>query len=88
MFPILCALVLDVPAAAECLLNFQGVSPNVLLAFEPWDHIDHMGVECHQPGYGSGPVNQPTAVYFVIWDDLYTGPVRKCTGVSGPGAKA
>ena len=46
MFQILCALVLDVPAAAECLTNFQGASPNVLLAFEPWGRVDHMGVEC------------------------------------------
>ena len=42
MFQILCALVLDVPDAAECLMNLQGVSPNVLLAFEPWGY--HMGV--------------------------------------------
>ena len=35
MFQILCALVLDVPAAAECLTNFHGVLPDVLLAFEP-----------------------------------------------------
>ena len=46
MFQILSALVLDVPAAAECLTNIRGVSPNVLLAFEPWSHIDHVGGEC------------------------------------------
>ena len=46
MFQILCALVLYVPAAAECLTNFHGVSPDVLLAFKPWGHIDHTGVEC------------------------------------------
>ena len=46
MFQILCAFVLDVPAAAECLTNFHGVSLDVLLAFEPWGHVDHMGIEC------------------------------------------
>ena len=46
MFQILCALVLDVPDAAECLTNFNGVSHDVLLDFEPWGHVDHMGVEC------------------------------------------
>ena len=35
MFQILCAFVLDVLAAAECLL-----------AFEPWGHVDHTGVAC------------------------------------------
>ena len=46
MFQILCALVLDVLAAAECLTNFHGVLPDVLLAFEPWGHVDDAGVEC------------------------------------------
>ena len=43
MFQILCALVLDVPDAAECLTNFNGVSHDVLLDFEPWGHVDHYG---------------------------------------------
>ena len=47
MFQALCALVLDVPAAAVCLAKFQGVSPNVVLPpsvlpFEPWG----LGVDC------------------------------------------
>ena len=46
MFQIVCALVLDVRSAAECLTNFHGVLPDVLLAFEPWGHVDHMGIEC------------------------------------------
>ena len=46
MFQILCAFVLDVLAAAECLTYFHGVSPDVLLAFEPWGHVDHTGVAC------------------------------------------
>ena len=31
-FQIVCALALDVPAAAECVMDFHGISPNVLLA--------------------------------------------------------
>ena len=46
MFQILSALVLDVPAAEKCLTNICGVSPNVLLAFEPWGHVDHASGEC------------------------------------------
>ena len=47
MFQILCTLVLDVPASAECLtFFFHVVSPDVLLAFEPWVHVDHAGVAC------------------------------------------
>ena len=46
MFQVLSALVLDVPAAAWYLTNIRGVSPNVLLAFEPWGHVDHVGGEC------------------------------------------
>ena len=40
-FQILFALVLDVPAAAECLTNVHGVSLDVLLAFKPWGYVDH-----------------------------------------------
>ena len=46
MFEILSALVLDVLTAAERLTNIRGISPNVLLAFEPWGHVDHAGGEC------------------------------------------
>ena len=46
MFQIVCALVLDVPAPAECFTNVHGVSPNVLLSCEPWGHINHSGSEC------------------------------------------
>ena len=45
MFQILCALVLDVPAVADCLTNCHGVSPDVLLAVEPWGHVYHTGIE-------------------------------------------
>ena len=46
MFQILCTLVLDAPTSAEWLTDFHGVSPEVLLAFEPWVHVDHAGVAC------------------------------------------
>ena len=46
MFQILSALVLDVPVVAECLTSIRGVSPNVLLSFDPWEHADHTGGEC------------------------------------------
>ena len=46
MFQIVSALVLDVPEAAACQDKFRGVPPNILLAFEPWGHIDHAGSEC------------------------------------------
>ena len=46
MFQILSALVLDVPDAADCLSSVYGISPDVILAFEPWGHSDHTGTEC------------------------------------------
>ena len=46
MFQSMCAFALDVPAAAECVTDLQGVSPDVLLAHEPWGHVDHAGVAC------------------------------------------
>ena len=46
MFQIMCALILDVPATAECVMDFHGVSPDVFLAFKQWDHVDHTGVVC------------------------------------------
>ena len=46
MFQIVSALVLDVPEAAACLEKMLGVPPNVLLALEPWEHINHAGSEC------------------------------------------
>ena len=61
MFQIVCALVLDVPAAAECLMNFKGISPNVLLAFEPWGHVDHTGVECRCRS------SDQTGAYVHVW---------------------
>ena len=39
-------LVLDVPKTTTCLKTIRGVPPNVLLACEPWGHIDHAGSEC------------------------------------------
>ena len=47
MFQIVSVLVLDVRDAAVSLDEFQGVSPNVLLACEPWGNLDHTGVDCH-----------------------------------------
>ena len=46
MFQILCTLVLDMPATAECLTNVLGISPDVLLTFEPWGHTYHTGLDC------------------------------------------
>ena len=46
MFQILSALLLDVPMAAKCLTNIRGVSPNVLLSFDPRGHVDQTGGEC------------------------------------------
>ena len=48
MFQFVCALALDVPAAAESVTDFHGVSPDVLLAYEPWGHVSW----CLR-GYGS-----------------------------------
>ena len=47
MFQIVSALVLDVRDAAVFQGECQGVSPNVLLACEPWKHLDHTGADCH-----------------------------------------
>ena len=46
MFQSMCAFALDVPAAAECVADLHGVSPDVLLAHESWGHVDHAGVAC------------------------------------------
>ena len=46
MFQIMCAFARDVPAAATCITDFHGVSPDVLLAYEPWGHVDHASVAC------------------------------------------
>ena len=46
MFQIMWAFALDLPAAAECITDFHRVSPDVLLAYEPWGHVDHVGVAC------------------------------------------
>ena len=61
------ALVLDVPAAAECLTDFCGVSPDVFLAFKPWGHVDHVGVEygCRssdQIGAYAHALDHPTSI--------------------------
>ena len=50
MFQIMCAFALDVPAAAECATVFHGVSPDVLLAHEPWGHVDYAGAACDRTG--------------------------------------
>ena len=47
MFQIVSTLVLEVQAAAECLVKIRGIPPNVLLPVEPWGHIDHSGRDCH-----------------------------------------
>ena len=47
MFQIVSALVQDVRDAAVYLDEFQGVSPNVLLACELREHLDHTGAVCH-----------------------------------------
>ena len=46
MFQIVCALVLDVLAAAGCVPDFHGTFSDVLLSYEPWGHADHAGVAC------------------------------------------
>ena len=46
MFQIMCAFALDVPAAAACVTDFYGVSPDVLLAYEHWGQVEYAGVAC------------------------------------------
>ena len=46
VFQTVCALALDVPAAAESATDFTGVFLYVLLAYELWGHVDHAGVAC------------------------------------------
>ena len=43
MFQIVCALALDVPAAAGRITDVHGVSPDMLLSY---GHADHAGVAC------------------------------------------
>ena len=43
MFQIVCALVLEVPSVLLDLESLHGLSPNVILACEPWGHMDHGG---------------------------------------------
>ena len=44
MFQIVCALVLEVPSVLLDLENLHGLSPNVILACEPWGHMNQSGV--------------------------------------------
>ena len=48
MFQVVCALALEVPEVLLKLRCLNGVSPNVVLACEPWGHIGHCneGCEC------------------------------------------
>ena len=46
MFQIVCALVLEVPSVLLDLESLHGLSPNVILACEPWGHMDHGGGGC------------------------------------------
>ena len=46
MFQIVCALVLEVPSVLLDLESLHGLSPNVILACEPWGHMDHDGEGC------------------------------------------
>ena len=46
MFQIVCAPVLEVPSVLLDLESLHGLSPNVILACEPWGHIDHGGGGC------------------------------------------
>ena len=46
MFQIVCALVQEVPAAAECLMDLYGVLPDVPLAVKPLGHVGHSGIKC------------------------------------------
>ena len=46
MFQIMCAFALDVPATAECATDFHGVSPYVLLAYEPCCSIRVLPSRC------------------------------------------
>ena len=41
MFQIVCALALEVLGVLLELRCLNGVSPNVVLACEPWGHVDH-----------------------------------------------
>ena len=46
MFQIVCALALEVPSVRLDLENLHGLSPNVILAYEPRGHRDHDGEGC------------------------------------------
>ena len=46
MFQIVSALVLEVPSVLLDLESLHGLSPNVILACEPWGHMDHDGEGC------------------------------------------
>ena len=46
MFQIVCALVLEVPSVLLELESLNGLTPNVILACEPWGHVDHGGEGC------------------------------------------
>ena len=46
MSKIVCALALDVPAAAGCATDFHGISPYVLLSYKTWGHANHAGTAC------------------------------------------
>ena len=46
MFKIVCALALEVPSVRLDLESLHGLSPNVILAYEPWENIDHDGEGC------------------------------------------
>ena len=48
MFQIVCALVLEVPSVLLDLESLHGLSPNVILACEPWGHMDHGGEGCER----------------------------------------